>query len=220
MEILLSIFQWLRESLCTLFIVCIFSFWLKSFRYKLVIVRLLGLYMLLSAWVLLYYCYCLDSQYAFYYALPLHVCSLTTLLCGISVFINSQFLLESIYYFGLIGAYLALLFPIYVHERTGFLFLDYFIGHGLMIVIVHYHISKGFIPRKRSAIRCYGTFLLAACLIFLFNYIFGTNYWFINENPGFRVALITSVWPYYLIEWFVLGLIFLWFLERRFKKHH
>jgi hypothetical integral membrane protein (TIGR02206 family) len=220
MKIIIFLYQWLRLSALTLILAFIFIYLLKKTKYKNLIVKTLGVYMLINAWVVLYMCILIDGHYALYYALPLHVCSIVILLCGLSVFYKPQILLEIIYYFGLIGAILALIFPVYVYERSGYLFWDYFIGHGLMLVIIGYHLSNGFIPRKNSALKCYGVFLVVACFVFLLNILLGMNYWYINEDPGFRTGTFISIWPYYLIEWFFFGLGFVLLLQRPFKKYH
>lgn len=215
---LLFVLQWLKTSILTLFITILICFLLSIIKFKHHIVKLLGLYMLLNSWIVLLVCMRVDGIYALYYALPLHVCSIVILLEGISVFFAKQLLLEIIYYIGILGSFFALSLPVYVHERTGYLYCDYFIGHALMLIIVYYHVSNGFIPRKYSSLKCYFIFLICAGIVFLINKYFGTNYWYINEDPGFQTGLITSVWPYYILEWFVYGFVLTNLLYLPFRK--
>lgn len=140
----------------------------------------------------------------------LHICSISIFLLIFTLIKYKQNIFEILYFWGLGGATQALLTPdIYVYGFPHFRFFQVFFSHGMIIATVIYFmfaerkkIRKGALKRVFVFTNLYGL------IVFGLNFIFGTNYMFLNHKPETASILdALGPWPLYLIWMEVIMLI-------------
>jgi hypothetical integral membrane protein (TIGR02206 family) len=132
----------------------------------------------------------------------LHLCSMAIILIVVLLVKYNQNIFEIVYFWGLGGAMQPLLTPdISYTGFPHFRFFQVFFSHGMIIAAVFYFllVEKRTL-RPGSLKRVILITNIYAVIVFIINYIFGTNYLFVNHTPG-TASLIDSLgaWPFYLI---------------------
>lgn len=158
--------------------------------------------------------------------LPLHLCDISVFVMLFALVSGKKYLVEFLYYAGLVGALLAILFP--AISETGSIHtiavIRYFITHIALVGVGCYftygrcyYPSKGAIFRSYIAIHCY------ALLVTLINLLLGTNYFFTLAAPkqltfihayphGLFVVLISII---FFLCFCVLHIPFSWLAKRQ-----
>ncbi len=132
----------------------------------------------------------------------MHLCSAAIIIIVILLVRFDQTLFEVLYFWGLGGAVQALITPDITYSGfPHFRFFQVFFSHGMIIAAVFYFIfAEGKRLRKGALLRTILITNAYAVIVFIVNYIAGTNYLFINRKPD-TASLIDSLgpWPVYLI---------------------
>ena len=116
--------------------------------------------------------------------LPLHMCDISLIVCGMTLLYQRQSHFEFVYFWGIIGAVSALLFPTFLISPTGFWYYHFYIGHGLILLSVFWALFVLKLrPKPGSAMK-----VLAYSQLFLptvsgINWLLGSNYMFLTELP-------------------------------------
>ena len=134
------------------------------------------------------------------HSLPLHLCGMSTILSIVVLVYPKQNLYEFLYFVGISGAIHSLLTPEFSIGSEGFLFYEYFISHGgILLSSLYLTIALGMRPRQGS---WWKVFLYSQLLIPLvggINYLIDANYIYLCEAPDVDNPLMfTKVWPYYI----------------------
>ena len=140
----------------------------------------------------------------------LHLCSLAIFLIVYLYYNFKQSIFELLYFWGLGGATQALITPdIFVYGFPHFRFFQVFLSHGLIVAFVFYYLLvENKTIRKGSLKRAFITTHKVALVVFIFNFIFGSNYMFLNHKPTTASILDQfGAWPQYIIGLEILLLI-------------
>lgn len=145
------------------------------------------------------------------YELPLHMCSISGLLCLLHAYTGHDWIGQTLYAVGLPGTVMALVFPDWgMYPAISFINFHGFLFHGLIVCYVICQLLCGGIrPKLRSLWKA----LLFLCVIippiYAFDRIFNTNYFFINvPSPGSPLAWMAGFMgnPGYLLGYAALAL--------------
>tara|TARA_B110000438_G_scaffold194746_1_gene186381 strand:- start:2160 stop:2603 length:444 start_codon:yes stop_codon:yes gene_type:complete len=99
-------------------------------------------------------------------------------------------------------------------------FLHHYIAHFILALFVIEYYNKISLSLKVLIISVFKTTLLLI-FAFIFNNIFGTNYWFTNEKPsGNNLTLLFPESPWHLIILIMLGLLIYVGLFCKFKINY
>ncbi len=133
--------------------------------------------------------------------LPLHLCGFSALLLPILLYTKRPFLYQIMYFWGIGGATQALLTPTLPVGFPHYLFVQFFLGHGsILIAVVYATVIFNYKPSFSGLIR---TFLITVALMIpigIINWLIGSNYFFIAHKPSTASLLdFMGPWPYYLI---------------------
>ncbi|WP_207709041.1 YwaF family protein [Heliomicrobium undosum] len=136
-------------------------------------------------------------------SLPLHLCNVSCLLCGIMLLKGNQTLYEITYFWGLIGAAQALLTPdlgpvAFPHV----IFYRFFFAHGAIIVACLY---MTFVEKYRPRWRSIGKTVIITNLFMFFvgavNYLSDGNYMYLRAKPDNPSLLdYLGPWPWYILS--------------------
>jgi hypothetical integral membrane protein (TIGR02206 family) len=151
--------------------------------------------------------------------LPVHLCSITNILCIVLLINYKQWIAELVYYWGLAGGIQSLLTPEFTIGMGGYNFYSYFINHGGLILVVAYMIVHfEFVPRPKSWLWTLGYTQLLAIGVGIVNYFVHANYMYLSKKPQVKNPFLIGEWPYYIIileavallHFFVFYLPFYW----------
>ena len=151
--------------------------------------------------------------------LPVHLCSISNILCIALLFNYKQWLAELVYYWGLAGGIHSLLTPEFTIGMEGYNFYSYFINHGGLILVVAYIIVHyKFTPRPKSWLWVLGYTQLVAIGAGIVNYAVGANYMYLSQKPAANNPFIIGDWPYYIIILEAVALLHFWIFYLPFAK--
>ncbi len=146
-------------------------------------------------------------------SLPLHLCSLMWFF-SIYVFLTkSQWAFEMLLFIGMPGGVHSLLTPELTHGDSLLHKIDFFIGHGGLILAPFYAIFvMKMWPRKNSWWKSFFKLQILVLIVGLINYFLESNYMYLSHPPIANNPLIPpdesffGQWPYYILifEMFVL----------------
>lgn len=143
-------------------------------------------------------------------ALPLHLCSLAAIASAVMAVRPMQRLLDFLWYLGIPGASLALIFPAPASSVFQELFnAAYVITHAMILAIPGCRIAFGMRPGWRRTPYMMLFLLGTSIPIYAVNRMLGTNFLFLaSPPPGTPLALLFSFGrPVYLIALFCLMLL-------------
>ena len=155
-------------------------------------------------------------------SLPLHLCGLSAILSGIVLFWRNQLAYEFLYYWGISGAFHALITPEFTSGNTGLLFLEYYISHGGIILSALYlTLVLDMKPRKGSWFQVFLLTQLILPFIGLINWMINANYMYMCIKPIANNPLLWGEWPWYFIGIEFIGFIhfFLIYLPFGYKYY-
>lgn len=154
------------------------------------------------------------GQFSFGYTLPLHLCSLMSVLLPLMAFTKNALLKEYSYAIGLASALMAIITPdVYFYPSFSFIYLQSMLVHGIICFIPIFLIfGMGFRPNIRNLPKVIGMLIGLSILITPVNYITDGNYFFlrfpaIGSPMEIFADLVGS--PWYLIPTLLLGCV-LW----------
>ena len=165
-----------------------------------------GLEMLLMASLglqqtLLYSWYISSGNFSLSESLPLYSCRIAIILAVFMVYKKSRKIFELVYFWGLVGGIIALITP----DTSGFtfphfMFLQYFWGHGSLILSILYMIiAYDFKPDLASLFRVYKITSVYFVGIFFINKLVGGNYSYLNGKPDTPTLLdVLPPYPFYI----------------------
>ena len=133
-------------------------------------------------------------------SLPLHLCGLSAILSGLVLFWRKQLLYECLYFWGLAGAFHALLSPEFTNGTQGVLFYEYFLSHGgILLSALYLTVVFNMRPRQHSWIKIFLYTQLLLPIIGLINFILNSNYMYLCIKPIANNPLLFGEWPWYFL---------------------
>ena len=136
------------------------------------------------------------------YNLPLHLCTISLLSSSFMLATNSYRVFEIIYFFGVGGAFQAIITPELFYTFPHFRFFHYFIAHFAIILAILYMIWVcRFIITFHSAIKAFFVLNGIAVVAFLVNILTGGNYMFLARKPVTPSVLDwLGPYPWYIVQ--------------------
>ena len=140
--------------------------------------------------------------------LPLHMCGISFFTSTYALYKKNQTAFELSYFWGLAGAFQAIITPDPSRFVMDVSLFWNFLSHGLIILNVLWLII---IDNMRCRLGSYINIIIitngSLFIISIVNTILGGNYWFICEKPGGESPFIIFDWPLYLIGFEIAGIV-------------
>ena len=140
--------------------------------------------------------------------LPLHMCGIRFFTSTYALYKKNQTAFELSYFWGLAGAFQAIITPDPSRFVMDVSLFWNFLSHGLIILNVLWLII---IDNMRCRLGSYINIIIitngSLFIISIVNTILGGNYWFICEKPGGESPFIIGDWPLYLIGFEIAGIV-------------
>ena len=140
--------------------------------------------------------------------LPLHMCGISFFTSTYALYKKNQTAFELSYFWGLAGAFQAIITPDPSRFVMDVSLFWNFLSHGLIILNVLWLII---IENMRCRLGSYINIIIitngSLFIISIVNTILGGNYWFICEKPGGESPFIIGDWPLYLIGFEIAGIV-------------
>jgi len=139
-------------------------------------------------------------------SLPLHLCSLMWVLSIYFLLTQKQWAFEMMLFVGMPGGIHSLLTPELTHGGELIHRIDFFIGHGGLVLVPFYAIFVlNMWPTKHAWLKSFLKLQILVILVGLVNWWLGSNYMYLAHPPIANNPLIPSEesffgsWPYYII---------------------
>lgn len=144
------------------------------------------------------------------YALPLHVCTFSNLLCAMMLWSRSYRIFEVQYFWALAGVTQALLTPdIGRFGFPHFVFVIFFTSHGIILVsVVFMLVAERLRPTWASVGRATVATIGFLALVGAVNWLTGGNYMFVAHKPEFASLIdLLGPWPWYIGSMIIVGIL-------------
>lgn len=141
--------------------------------------------------------------------LPLHLCGLAVLLVAWVLARRSYSAFEVAYFWATGGTVQAILTPDLQQGFPSPLYVNFFVGHGLVIVgVVYAIVVYGFRPTLRSVVKTAAVTLACMAVIAPLNVVLGTNYLYLRHKPeGASLIDYLGPWPWYIAALVAVGVL-------------
>ena len=169
--------------------------------------------------------YVTTKQWSITSSLPLELCSIASLLCGIMLLTKSRFLLEVFYFIGISGAIMAIITPDLDFGFPQYRYIQFFFDHALLILapLIMIHLYYYQITWK-SVMKAFLSINVIAGIVFVINRALSSNYMFLQYKPTAASLLdLLGPYPYYLLSLEGIALILFFILYVPFfgiKRYH
>ncbi|MTV48715.1 TIGR02206 family membrane protein [Heliobacillus mobilis] len=143
-------------------------------------------------------------------SLPLHLCNVTALLCGIMLLNRSYALYEVAFFWGMVAAVQALLTPdLGMFAFPHVIFYRFFITHGAIVLACLYMtFVEGYRPQLVSigkTVLFSNVYMVAIAVV---NHFTGGNYMYICAKPsGASLMDYMGPWPWYILFLEAVGIL-------------
>lgn len=222
----ISFHMWDLTHVITVGIALIFIFILFAYRSALLpyrkTIRIATGCTLIASRISLDIWYITTGEWSFQSSLPLELCSIASLICGVMLLINSRFLCEIFYFIAIGGAIQAMITPALDFGFPQFRYIQFFLDHFLLmmaplILIWYYHYKLTW----KSVFKAFITINIIAVIVYCLNVLFSSNYMFLMYKPKTASLLdLLGPYPFYLLSlevivWCIFVLLFFPFLFMR-----
>ena len=220
--------EWIRNIAITISIMLLYFLFSSKTKDKdltlfMKISSLLVFAMTLSNHIIL----AIDESWTLRHDLPMHLCSVSALICCVIAFIKkNQFLFEFLFYAGIIGGLLSLSTPqIILYNEYYFFYIMFYFKHAAIIAIplvMRYRMKMNL--SKKSWLKVFGAINLLFAIVIPINASVGSNYLYVSTPPQvnnpFIIEDLDKVFglPTYVFYWEIIMIIFLLLLYFIFKK--
>ena len=147
------------------------------------------------------------------FSIPLHICGFAVVMSLFMLKSDSQKLFDFLFFFGILGGIMALVFPnSWGYTYRNIRYYHFLILHNILIAIpLYYYKAYGYRVTYRTLWNVYKTVLVLAIFVHLLNLSFqhfgyDSNYWFITYVPAVVEDYFPS-YPLYIVTY--LGLVLL-----------
>lgn len=135
------------------------------------------------------------------FALPLHLCSISVLLCMLLLILQKRLLFQLTYYIGIAGATMAILTPELFFGYPHFRYFQFFLIHIIIVwTALLYIFSFKFSPTSKGVVTAFISLNIFASVAAVINYVTGGNYMFLSHKPATGSVLdFFGPYPYYIL---------------------
>lgn len=134
-------------------------------------------------------------------SIPLHLCDLAAISCGIALLTRRPLFCELAYFWGLAGTLQGLITPTLNLDFPDPIFISFFWKHGFVVITaLLLPLGLGWKPRKNAHWRIFGITQIYAAVALIVNFTVGTNFGFLRGKPN-TVSLLDALppWPWYIL---------------------
>tara|TARA_B100000780_G_scaffold278707_1_gene253266 strand:- start:1064 stop:1783 length:720 start_codon:yes stop_codon:yes gene_type:complete len=136
--------------------------------------------------------------------LELHLCGFSRMLSILLLAFGVQWAFYPLFFWGIVGGFYSLITPELTGGDSTYMFIEYYIVHGGIIIIpLYYFFVRGMRIGRRTWLKVIILNLILMVPIGLANHLTGGNYMFLCQAPEVDNPLIIGKWPYYVF-WFIL----------------
>ena len=159
--------------------------------------------------------------------LPIHLCSISALICCFIGFIkNKQLLFEFLFYAGIIGGLLSLLTPqIILYKELNFFYIMFYFKHASIITIpIFMRFYMNMKLSKLSWLKVFGLINLLLAIVLPINSAIDSNYLYVSRPPMVNNPLIIEDFdkffgiPIYVYYWEIIMIILLILIYYLFRQ--
>ncbi|MBT2689885.1 TIGR02206 family membrane protein [Bacillus sp. ISL-47] len=130
------------------------------------------------------------------FALPLHLCSISLILCLILLATKSKVVFQIVYFIGIVGALMAILTPELFLGFPHFRYFQFFITHNLIIwTCLYFVFVHNYRPTGKGLLMSILFLNISAAGAFLANKLTDGNYMFLSYKPD-NATLLDYFGPY------------------------
>ena len=143
-----------------------------------------------------------DGYWDISYTLPLHLCSISLILCLILLVGRARIVFQLVYFLGITGATMAIITPELFLGFPHFRYFQFFITHILIVLICCYFLFiHKYRPTGKGFIYSFLFLNFCAGLAFIANKLLGGNYMFLADRPTNGTLLdYFGPFPYYILS--------------------
>jgi len=140
--------------------------------------------------------------------LPLHFCHISLIFAIYLLIKPNAYLYEITYFWGLVGAFQAMLAPD-MTDFDNYLTVFLFNAHHAMIILVCIWLAviDGYRCRKGAIKRMMILTNIVIWPVWLIDWLVGANYMYLMERPPTESPLVFGEWPWYIINIELVGLL-------------
>jgi len=153
-----------------------------------------------------------SSHYIFRFALygfdtiilPFHLCGIAMFLAVILLFTNNRILFSFVMLTGIAGGLISLTNPILGYDSGYYRYYQFFIAHGILVLVPFYYLFVyNFIPKTSEIIKSFIILQIIAIFMMVFNYYMNTDFMFLFFDKA-KIEKFPSIAkfggiPYYII---------------------
>lgn len=152
-------------------------------------------------------------------SLPLQLCDMSFILCGLALLTRHKFLFEWALLVGFPAAVHSILTPELTRGFSNFLLFEYYFSHASQILApLVLTLYFGMRPRIGSWQKVFAAVNVVLAIVFVFDWAFDANYIYLMEKPAVDNPLLVGPWPWYIlgveIAGFVHIILFYWIFRK------
>ncbi len=151
--------------------------------------------------------------------LPLHLCSFATLLSSYALYTRSQSAFELTLYWGIGGAFQAIITPEFSKLISPYYFYISQMSHAMIVLNVLWMLLVLKMKVSENALKRAIPFTIGLMVIVgIINYLIGSNYFFLQEKPDVANPMLIGEWPIYIGFLILFGSIIIWIIDMGVKR--
>lgn len=169
---------------------------------------------LIAHQISLYIWYVFNKRLTLKEALPLYPCRISIILSIIMLFNKSHKLFDLLYFWGIGGATIALIFhDTSLYPFPHYIFIQFFVSHGGILISVFFMIFiYEYSPNIKSLIRTFKCTFIYFSFTIPINYILDSNYCYLRYKPSSTPLDILPNNPICFVPFIVIGFYLLFYL--------
>ena len=205
--------EWIRNTIISVCLILIILFLSNNFfnkDQKLKIVKILSLFMIIMT-ITDHSRNIMNGLWNVSDNLPLHMCGLTNLIACSVIFTKlNKRVFEFFYFAGIIGGIQAFLTPqINNFDGSTFEYISYHTSHaGIILIPIFLLTNLNYSITKFSWFRVWVYLNIIIAFIIPFNFQIDSNYMYLASPPDVDNPLLIGEWPYYIIFWEIIVIMF------------
>ena len=181
--------------------------------------QMLGFFIVGLAIVMQFYLWLVIDIWDVRQSLPLQLCDISFIICGIALLTRQKFLYEWALLVGFPAAIHSILTPELTRGYSNFLLFEYYFSHATQILVpLIMTLYFGMRPRIGSWLKVFAAVNVVLAVVFVFDWAVGANYIYLMEKPAVDNPLLVGPWPWYIIGVEVAGFIHILLFYWIFRK--
>lgn len=162
----------------------------------------------------IYIWYITNNRFNLKESLPLYLCRISIILCIIMIFTKSHKIFDIVYFWGLGGATIALIFhDTSLYPFPHYIFIQFFISHGFILIATFFMMFVyRYTPNLNSLIRTLNWTLIYFSLTIPINYLVDGNYCYLRYRPCATPLDYLPDSPIFFASFIIIGICILFLI--------